>query len=417
MKLHIREQFLHSLCDAAFAAILCVGTCAFAGETILYQFPGGNHGSDPKDGLVFDAAGDAYGTTYYGGRYGWGTVYQLQHQKTSWREIVLYNFRGGQDGYNPQGNLLIDDKGNLYGTTLTGGTGNAGSGGGTLYELQPSSGGWIHLVLYNFCSLGGCPDGLSPSGLIFDKSGNLYGTTVYGGNSCGEQGCGVVYKLSHVNGQWKETVLHSFDNNGDGYYPNPGLTFGKSGKLYGTTCCGGGYGAGIVFVLKPGKHGWNEVPLYAFDGSKNNTDANGYLTLDSTGAIFGTLAGSYNSGCTYQCGGVFKLIRSHGQWVETSVFTFNGLDGADPNPNLIKDRAGNYYGSASQGGVGDFGVVFKLIPGKVWTINLLYQFTGQGADLAPNPGMIVGPKGTLYGTTPGPYEQGQYDGEVFEVTP
>lgn len=413
----MRELFFHLLCGAVFAVMLCAGTPALGGETILYRFPGGNHGSEPKNGLVFDAAGNAYGTTYYGGSYGWGTVYELQPHKNSWRQSVIYSFRGGQDGYNPQGNLLIDGKGNLYGTTPSGGTGGTSGGGGTVFELEPSNGGWTHLVLYSFCSLSDCSDGLTPSGLIVDKSGNLYGTTFYGGNACYDYGCGIVYELSPVNGQWKETVVHSFDNNGDGYYPNPGLTFGKSGELYGTTCCGGGYGAGIVFRLQPGKHGWSEVPLYAFDGSKNNSEANGYLTVDSAGHILGTLAGSYNSSCYYQCGSVFKLVRSHGQWVETNVFTFDGVDGADPNPGLIKDSAGSFYGSASQGSFQDFGVVFKLIPGKVWKINLLYQFTGQGADLAPNPGLILGPNGDLYGTTPATYYEGQYDGEVFEVAP
>jgi uncharacterized repeat protein (TIGR03803 family) len=387
-----------------------ISPSALAREKVLYQFPGGNRGSDPQSGVVFDSNGDAYGTTYSGGTYGWGTIFKLEQSNGGWIQHVLYSFLGTSDGFNPTANLVIDAAGNLYGTTLSGGSGN----GGTAFELARLKSGWKHIVLYNFCSRGGCTDGAGPEGLTFDKDGNLYGGTVAGGQEC-PSGCGTVYELSPSHGSWKEKVLYAFNENTDGNYPNPGITMGKSGNLYGTTCCAGGYGYGTVFVLKQTKRGWKEVLLYAFDGSTNYRDANGYLTLDSAGNIFGTTTGGI-SGCSYQCGMVYRLSRSkNGQWVESTVYTFDGTHGASPSPGLILNSSGSFYGSTLLGGYYNFGEVFELKPGKTWTINLLYSFTGQGADANPN-GVIIGPGGGLYGTTPGSYNS-QYYGEVFEVFP
>jgi uncharacterized repeat protein (TIGR03803 family) len=390
---------------------------ALAREKVLYQFPGGERGNEPQSGLAFDSKGTAYGTTYYGGTYGWGTVFKLEQSNSGWTEQILYSFLGSSDGYNPIGNLLIDAAGNLYGTTLYGGTGTGcqqGSYGcgGTVFELAQSSDTWKHVVLYSFCSRAGCSDGSSPNGLTFDKAGNLYGTTAGGGQSCGSYGCGTVYELSPSHGSWTEKVLHAFKSNGDGDVPTPGITIGESGSLYGTTCCGGGYGYGLVYMLKRNKRGWQEVMIYAFDGSPNFRDPNGYLTVDSTGNIFGTTTGG-SSGCNYQCGMVYRLSRSNGQWIEETVYTFDGTHGASPNPGLIPNSAGNFYGSTLVGGNNNFGEVFELKPGKTWTIELLYSFTGQGADASPN-SLIFGPGGGLYGTTPGSYDS-QYYGEVFEV--
>jgi uncharacterized repeat protein (TIGR03803 family) len=397
--------------------LVLLSSGALAREKVLYQFPGGEQGNEPQSVLAFDSKGDAYGTTYYGGTYGWGTVFKLEQSNSGWTEQILYSFLGSSDGYNPAGNLLIDVAGNLYGTTLYGGTGTGcqqGSYGcgGTVFELAQSNGTWKHVVPHSFCSRTGCSDGSSPNGLTFDKTGNLYGTTAGGGQSCGSYGCGTVYELSPSHGSWTEKVLHAFNGNGDGYYPTPGITIGESGSLYGTTCCGGGYGYGIVYMLKRGKRRWQEVMIYAFDGSTNFRNPNGYLTVNSTGNIFGTTTGG-SSGCNYQCGMVYGLSRSKGQWFVETVYTFDGTHGASPNPGLILDSAGNFYGSTLVGGNNNFGEVFELKPGKTWTIELLYSFTGQGADASPN-SLIFGPGGGLYGTTPGSYDS-QYYGEVFEV--
>jgi uncharacterized repeat protein (TIGR03803 family) len=307
--------------------LVFISSSVLAREKVLYRFPGGNRGSDPQSGVVFDSNGDAYGTTYYGGTYGWGTIFNLEQSKGGWIPRVLYNFLGTSDGFNPTGNLVIDAAGNLYGTTQSGGSGAACPASyncGTVFELVHSNGIWRHVVLYSFCSLSGCADGAVPEGLTLDKTGNLYGSTFTGGQQCD---CGTVYELSPSHGSWTETVLYAFNNQGDGHSPNPGITINKSGSLYGTTCCGGGYGYGTVFVLKKTKRGWKEVLLYAFDGSTNYRNANGYLTLDSLGNIFGTTTGGI-SGCSYQCGIVYRLSRSNGQWIEKTVYTFDGTHGA-----------------------------------------------------------------------------------------
>jgi len=394
--------------------LVLAGSSALARESILYQFPGGSGGDDPVSGIVFDNQGNAYGTTYYGGTYGWGAIFRLEPSHGGWTQQILYSFLGTNDGFNPVGNLLIDATGNLYGTTESGGNGAQCTPGyycGTVFELARSNGGWKHLVLYNFCSLSGCSDGSAPNGLVFDKAGNLYGTAA-GGGECYD-GCGTVYRLSPSHGTWTERVLHTFDNNGDGYCPSPGISIDKAGRLYGTTVCGGGYGYGIVYVLNHGKRGWQEVMVYAFDGSANNDEPNGYLTLDSGGNILGTTKGG-NSGCPNECGMVYKLSRSNGQWVETTLYTFDGTNGANPDAGFILDSAGNFYGSTTAGGKYDLGVVFELRPGKAWKIELLYNFTGAGADKNPNPGLTFGPGGGLYGTTPGSYDA-QYYGGVFEI--
>jgi len=389
-----------------------------AREKVLYQFPGGSGGNEPQAGLVFDSKGDAYGITYYGGTYGWGTVFRLEQSNRGWTEQIIYSFLGSSDGKNPVGNLLIDATGNLYGTTEYGGNGigcpqGSYNCGGTVFQLAQTNGRWKLLVLYTFCSLSSCTDGSNPNGLTSDKAGNLYGTTAGGGQQCAN-GCGTVYELSPSHGSWKEKILHAFNNNGDGIHPSPRITLDKSGNLYGTTCCGGGYGDGLVFALKPAKKGWKEVMIYAFDGtSYNNAFPNGSLTIDSAGNIFGTTPGYYNQ-CPTGCGMVFKLSRSNGQWVESAVYTFDGTHGANPNPGFILDSAGHFYGSTILGGKSNFGEVFELKPGETWTIKLLYNFTGQGDDASANPGLTFGPGGGLYGTTPGNSYQ-QYEGEVFEL--
>lgn len=398
--------------------IIFVSPVAPAREKLLYEFPGGKRGNDPQSGVVFDSKGNAYGTTYYGGTYGWGTVYELEYVGNGWKEQVIYNFAGIGDGTNPVGNLLIDGAGNLYGTTLYGGTGTGCSQenygcGGTAFELQHSKVGWKHIVLHSFCLHSGCSDGSAPSGLTFDEAGNLYGTTVFGGHTCFDDGCGTVYKLSHSNGSWTLKVLHAFDANGDGYYPAPGIAIDKSGRLYGTTCCGGGTGYGIVFMLKRTKRGWKEVMVYQFTGSAEDEYPNGNLIIHAHGNLYGSTSDTFN-GCNYDCGTIYKLRLSKGTWVKSVVYAFDGPHGASPD-SLLLDKAGHFYGSTLLGGTYNAGTIFELKPEEHWKIEILYNFTGQRGDANPNPGLSLGSDSALYGTTPD--TSGQYDGGVFEVSP
>ena len=195
-------------------------------------------GAFPGPGIIRDAAGNLYGAAS-GGAYGEGTVYELS---SSGEETLLYSFPGGSDGAQPSSTLLLDSQGNLYGTTQNGGNSECGGTGvlGVVFELSPQSGGgWTEKVLYAFCSLSSCADGDRPlfGPLVMDAAGNLYGTTVFGGNSTKCNGtCGVVFKLDTAG---KESVLHNFTGGADGAIPAMGVTLDSSNNLYGTTEEGG----------------------------------------------------------------------------------------------------------------------------------------------------------------------------------
>jgi uncharacterized repeat protein (TIGR03803 family) len=228
-------------------------------ESILHDFAGppngGGDGASPSAGLILDAAGDLYGVTGGGGAYGAGTVFELD---TTGKETLLYSFTGGSDGGGPRSVLIFDAQGNLYGTTEGGGSSFVCDGGcGTIFELSPNNGSWTETALYSFCSLSECADGEEPlvGPLVRDSTGNLYGTTIFGGSyrNCNGDACGVVFKLD-PNGT--ETVLHTFTGGADGAFPFAGLTTDRSGDLYGTAWQGGApcftsYTCGVVFKITP----------------------------------------------------------------------------------------------------------------------------------------------------------------------
>ena len=230
------------------ATLFVTSTWATAQEKVLHNFNNnGTDGVSPQAGLIVDGAGNLYGTTSGGGTYNIGTVFELSPTADGgWMEKVLHNFNyNGTDGYFPSASLIFDKAGNLYSTTSYGGT----YGYGTVFELSPKKGGdWTEKVLYSFDKNG--TDGYGPGGgLIFDKAGNLYGTTFGGGT----YDLGTAFELSLTgNGGWTEWVLHSFNDNGtDGYSLMAGLIFDKAGNLYGTTDRGGAYNEGTVFKLTP----------------------------------------------------------------------------------------------------------------------------------------------------------------------
>jgi uncharacterized repeat protein (TIGR03803 family) len=224
-------------------------------ETILFTFDF-TDGGEPFPGVISDAAGNLYGTTADGGSCAEGTVFELD---TAGVETVLHNFCGG-DGAYPLSVLIWDKAGNLYGTTDAGGSSDVCDGGcGAVFELSPGSGGsWTEKVLYSFCSVSGCADGENPdfAGLVRDAAGNLYGTTVFGGShrNCNGDACGVVFKLDQSG---METVLHSFTGGVDGASPASGLAIDSAGNLYGTARAGGDtkcdppHGCGTVFEITP----------------------------------------------------------------------------------------------------------------------------------------------------------------------
>jgi uncharacterized repeat protein (TIGR03803 family) len=219
-------------------------------QTVLYNFRQGSDGAHPWAGVILDQAGNLFGTTVFGGAYGAGTVYQLTPSGSGWTESVLYSFTGGTDGANPYSGLISDQAGNLYGATGAGGSGQ----GGTVFELARSNGGWTFGLLYSPTGTNGqlAPGPLG--NLAFDSAGNLYGTT-HGG---GAYNFGTVFKLTPASGTWKYTSLHDFTGGLDGLYPRTNIVFDKNGNMYGTTA-GGGTGnpnncagaCGVVFQITP----------------------------------------------------------------------------------------------------------------------------------------------------------------------
>lgn len=397
-------------------------------ESVLYSFPGGHNGSQPYGSLVFDSAGNLYGTTWEGGQYGYGSVFKLAPLAGGlWQESLIYSFKGGKDSGFPWAGVTIDSEGNLFGTT----TDDSGfHGSGTVFELTPaSSGSWQETILYRF--RGGEDGGVPYGRLVLDPAGNLYGTTFEGGSvticTGSASGCGVVFELSHAaGGNWKEHVLYAFKGGNDGAFPEAGIVFDHAGNIYGSTGAGGGSrncgtGCGTVFELARSANGWKESVLHAFDLGPTGGTSNAPLVVDSVGNLYGTTeAGGIVSGnCgAGGCGVVFELSPdSGGQWSETVLHSFMGgfNDGSNPaEGGLIIDEAGNLYGTTAFGGVLDAGVVYGLSASTSWNETLLHVFTAGNDGQYPFAAPVLDNAGNFYGTTT---DGGTgYLGVVFKIT-
>jgi uncharacterized repeat protein (TIGR03803 family) len=398
----------------------------------LYKFKGGKDGNAPLAGLIFDQAGNLYGTTVYGGHANsGGAVFQLTpDQNGRWTESVLYSFcslTNCADGGAPQAGLIFDQAGNLFGTTIAGGL----YGNGAVFQLTPNqNGGWTESALYSFCSLANCADGADPqAGLTFDQAGNLFGTTAGGG---AHNGSGTVFKLTpNQNGGWTESVLYRFcslANCADGASPFAGLIFDQAGNLYGTTGYGGAHGVygvgGTVFKLTPNQNGrWTEHVLYSFcsrPGCVDGVQPFAGLIFDQAGNLYGTTEYGGAAYSNNASGTVFKLIRNqNGGWTESVLYSFcsrlNCTDGSYPQAGLIFDQAGNLCGTNAGGGHG-YGTVFQLTPNQNggWTEHVLHAFMDQPGALSAA-GLILDQAGNLYGTTSG--DGSTTFGSVFEITP
>lgn len=410
---------------AIVAAIVVISSCGggssggppppppiTATETLLYSFQGSNNGSSdgyqPSGGLLKDAAGNLYGTTSAGGgTRNWGTVFKLD---VSGHETVLYGFLGnnnfGNDGAEPIGSLIMDNTGNLFGTTVSGGDyidcGNFG-GCGTIFKLDTSGN---ETVLYRFTGLNG--DGASPEGIISDGVGNLFGATFRGGfGILGPQcWCGTVFQLDSAG---TETVLYSFTGSAtDGPPPGGNLVRDNLGNLYGITSngnCNNGLGCGVAFKLDTTGH---ETVLHSFSNSPEGVPSSG-LVMDSTGNLYGTTSdGGSSSSCPHGCGTIFKIDTS-GQ--ESLLYRFNGAqkqDGSVPVA-LVVDASGNLYGITAAGGayancpsylsgVTGCGTFFKLDSTGHETV--LYNFKGLSAQDGGAPSnLMMDAVGNFYGTT------------------
>jgi uncharacterized repeat protein (TIGR03803 family) len=392
------------------ALLLIAARPAHAQETVLYNFTGGSDGGGPMSGLTFDAAGNLYGTTYFGGlacaesQYGCGTVFELSpNGNGGWNETVLYSFTGGADGAYPNSDVIFDSVGNLYGTAYEGGVNGCGYGDGCgiVFELSPVGTSWTETVLLSFTGSQG-DGGFPQNGVIMDPAGNLYGTTC----SCGA-GYGTLFKLSPSGGGWTEQVLTGADGFSGLTMDPAGDIFGawlnedstvfelspignlteihtftgapkdgsdaegtpvldQAGNLYGTTLLGGAKNLGTVYKLSPVKKGkkkgeWTEKILYSFKGGKDGCGPTAGIVFGAAGNIYGT-----TTWCGYEnmSGTVFELVAPVGKggYKEKVLLGFNGTGGAKPYGSLILDSAGNLYGTASRGGSSGWGVVFEVTP-------------------------------------------------------
>src|SRR5579872_172159 len=390
-------------------------------EHLVYAFQPENDGAfQPTGGVVFDKKGNLYGATLHGGTGGTdcigsscGTIYQLAptgELNGSWTESVLYSFTGKDfnDGQLPNGGLIIDSSGNIYGVTAYGGSGNCTLlgglvGCGTVFELSPPvepGGVWTETILYNFQSGN---DGYLPNGnLVFDEAGNLYGATMFGGGfgTCDAPfypNCGTVFELSPPpvkGGPWTENALYSFRGGTDGANPNGGLALDREGLIYGTTPLGGsslcnsdsGPGCGTVFQLTPatateGK--WTERLLHIFRDNvatapNDGSGPSGGVIFDDLGNLYGTTAG----GGLYGDGTVFQIERPRAferTWNEIIIRTFGAPgsgDGFSPQTPLTSDLHGGFYGTTLGGGAYSGGTVFRLCSTddsrRTWNFTVTY---------------------------------------------
>jgi uncharacterized repeat protein (TIGR03803 family) len=400
-----------------------------AHEKVIYSFTGGADGGNPLSDLVFDTAGNLYGTTSAGGSstlcgWGCGTAFELKRTQTGWEERVLHSFGNNQnDGQLPEAGMIFDSSGNLYGTTREG---DGTSRYGTVFKLAPNGkGGWTESIIYSF------PDVALPvSDLIFDAQGNLYGTTPYNG-SAGGDGYGTVFELiRHPDGSWTESTLYQFAGPpGDGANPSSGVVFDSAGNLYGLTLAGGSNhceypGCGIAYKLTPdGKGNWKETVLFNF------ARGSGFAVIPSAGLLVDP-DGDRLVGTTVQggdgVGTVFVLNQpKHGEWRQDVVHRFyDNLDGSTPVGQLTKDSHGNLFGATLLGGPGRNGMIFEMgIQAKgPWKETILYDFAGGTDGANPYAGMVLDNQGHLYGTTyrggAGTLCEGTGNcGTVYEITP
>jgi len=415
---------------ALVLAVLAVALPAFGSgrnTKILHTFPGSPDGGNPAAGLVADSAGNLYGTTEGGGVFGHGTVFELSpvNYGNGWSYQVIYHFQGVFDGNLPRGGVILDNAGNLYGTTLIGGA----HGVGTVFQLSPAQGGgWRETVIHDFAA---GSDGVEPScSLVFDHLGNLYGTASSGGGvgTCVASGCGIVFKLSPKSGgQWKETVLYAFTGGLDGELPFSGVAVDARGHVFGTTNFGdrtlcNGEGCGLVYELAHTPSGWKQTVIYNFIGGNDGASPSAAPILDSAGNLYGVtgLGGSAGGGVVY------KLSPSRNGWQETVIHAFSGLDGVDPQGSLVFDSVGNLYGTTEFGGNlvrcgGGCGTVFELSPNGAggWDESTVRRFVNGKDGVLPLGSVAVDAAGNVYATTSngGVVNGGFGAGTVVQVTP
>jgi uncharacterized repeat protein (TIGR03803 family) len=377
---------------AAIAAILglCIAAHAAQSYKVLFSFNGSN-GYAPTAGVTISPEGDVYGATGNGGTgkcpNGCGVVFQLsRNAKGQWTETILHNFQGQPDGDGSAGNVTISPGGNLYGTTNYGGIHDRG----TVFELIHGPEGWKETVIHSFCTVGYCPH-IPEAGVTLGEEGALYGTAFS------------AYRLSLTQDGWKETTLYTFKNPHDGYDPFAGLVRDRKGSFYGTTLGGGNQCSsdstcGTVYELSPQPDGrWKHTILFKFNGKDGQFPGPGALYMDKAGALYGTteIGGVY-------AGVIFRLTpEQHGHWTYKILYDFrNGPQGNEPDAGVVMDKLGNLYGNTSGGGPFGCGVLYKLAPvgQDKWKYSVLHFFGKVGDGCGPSGNLVIDQHGNLYGS-------------------
>jgi uncharacterized repeat protein (TIGR03803 family) len=386
------------------SAFVCFVQAAAQPQTfqLLHTFTNAGDGRAPLTSMTMDRGGNLYGTTST-------TLFKMTHTASGWVLNTIYTFHG-PDGNGPLSPLIFGPDGALYGTTAEGGV----SADGVVFRVKPPASfchavscPWTENVLHNF---GGGTDSSFPRGhIIFDSSGNLYGTN-YGIYIASKNepplgsGGGVAWELVHTGNSWQINVLHVFMGGSDGAHPAGGVTFDRQGNLYGTTQFEGANNLGIVFQLTHSGSGWTENTIYNFQGQEGAPEAG--LISDAAGNMYGaTLVGAY----------AFELMPTGGGWNFSNLYQ---ITTGGPQSDLTLDSQGNLYGTNVSGGNHRKGNVFKLTNSNgIWTYTDLYDFTGGNDGDGSNGigGVIVDSTGNIYGTTPGGGANGF--GTVWMITP
>lgn len=400
--------------------IFSSGTPRSATEKVLYSFAGGKDGQSPSSDLTLDSEGNLYGTTFFGGEEncvyrgetwpGCGTVFELRRTVDGWKEQILYRFNASGNnvgGALPAAGLIFDNAGNLYGTT-EGQPNDCDQG--NVFKLSPAtSGEWTETVLYSFT----CGNGYNPTiDLVFDNKGDLFGVA-----------SDIVFELiPQANGSWAEVTLHKFNGAPDGLYPDAAVVLDSSGNVYGTTTWGGTgkcyLGCGIVYKLSPAQNGdWTETVLYNFTRGRGFAEnpSSGLILHDPDHLFLTTVAGGDGLGA------LVELTQAQKGWEQRVLYRFYGNpDGYDPI-GKVEINAGVGFGATSRGGTSGLGTIFGLerSPANKWRETVLHSFAGGSDGSYPAAGMVSDSHGHLFGTTSagGTGCKGNGCGTVYEITP
>jgi uncharacterized repeat protein (TIGR03803 family) len=320
---------------------------------------------------------------------------------------VIFSFEE-EEGEYADTDLETDSAGNIYGTTVLGGE----FGSGTVFQLRPTPNGWEHTVLYSFT--GGADGGEPYKGVTIDRRGNLYGTAVTGGSGGCEGGCGVLYKLTKFRGTWNQTVIHAFTGGDDGSGPGARVTVDRSGNVYGMTPTGGTYGVGTIYKIHPHAGSWDFQVIHTFTGGSDGATGSAGRMLLLQGRLYGaaTVGGLYGGGV------VFELTPTAvGEWDFRVLYSFHGQpDGSFPYGALLRVSSGKIYGTTYYGGENGIGSVYELSPRQVgeWDGRVIYSFQTGSDGNSPISNLVRDTASNLYGTTS---EGGLGSGTIFKLTP